>query len=446
MRKIAAVVTVSILAILFVGDSYAQVVGASPATPVKESSAGRAMDRITFGALDCNGGANCPGDPLLGTFVTATYQNTRLNFNGDITQADVSNSLRQLIATQTQTFPSPSTGGGFTFTLKGAPVPVRESELYAPLFGERALTNGAKNLSVTFNVNRLRWRSINGSDVQNSSEGLLWGDTNYDNAGSGYVGICRMDITTTSYSASGTYGLAERFDVSFAIPIIHTSVVGSNEFIDTVQNADGSISPFRTEGVGGRYYVDGSSTGFGDIGVGAKFAIVRKAEAGAAVAVRTTFPTGSLEDMTGTGESRTQFEFIGSMEREGFSPHVNIGYVVATGDLFDEFTYNLGASFRVIPRRVTLAAELVGRRVFSVATFDSTARLGEVTSLYTREVFEVRDFTAQEQDINLFFFSFGGKVRMSGKWLASIFAILPAGSSGMQAMRPTLNFGVNYAF
>ena len=35
---------------------------------------------------------------------------------------------------------------------------------------------------------------------------------------------------------------------------------------------------------------------------------------------------------------------------------------------------------------------------------------------------------------------------MSGKWLASIFAILPAGSSGMQAMRPTLNFGVNYAF
>ena len=62
MRKIAAVVTVSILAILSVGDVYAQVVGASPATPVKESSAGRAMDRITFGALDCNGGADCPGD------------------------------------------------------------------------------------------------------------------------------------------------------------------------------------------------------------------------------------------------------------------------------------------------------------------------------------------------------------------------------------------------
>ena len=201
-----------------------------------------------------------------------------------------------------------------------------------------------------------------------------------------------------------------------------------------------------TEGFGGRYYVSGSSTGFGDIGVGAKYSIVRSAELGAAVAVRTTLPTGSLEDMTGTGESRTSFDFIGSMEREGFSPHVNLGYVVSTGDLFNEFTYNFGASFRIVPRRVTMAGELVGRRVFGVSTFDSTRQLGTVVSPYTRETFQVLDFTAEEQDINLFFVAIGAKVRMTGKWLGSMFVILPAGNSGLQAMRPTLNFGVNYAF
>jgi hypothetical protein len=430
-------------------DLYGQE-GVSPATPVKETSAGRAIDRITFGALDCTASSTCPGDPLLNKFVTGTYQNARINFNGDITQADVSNSLRLLIATQTQTFPSPSTAGGFTFQLKGTPVPVRESELYAPLFGERALTNGAKNLSVTFNVNRLRWRSINGSDVRSSSEGLLWGDTNYDNAGSGYVGICRMDITTTAFAASGTYGVSENLDVSVALPIVHSNVVGSNEFIDFSETDGGIVQlPFFDENgqrIGGRYYVTGSSTGIGDIGVGAKYSIIRRAEAGAAVAVRTTLPTGSLEDMTGTGESRTSFDFIGSMEREGFSPHVNIGYVVSTGDLFNEFTYNLGASYRVVPRRVTIAGELIGRRVFGVATFDSTQDLGTVESPYTREIFTVRNFAGREDDINLFFAAVGGKVRLTGKWLASIFAIIPAGSSGMQASRPTLNFGVNYAF
>ena len=443
MTKIVAVTGTLVATILSVNLHGQQ--GTSPATPLEETSAGRALDRITFGALDCTGGSTCPGDPLIGTFVTGTYRNARLNFGGNTTQADVSNSLRMLIATQTQTFPSPSTGGGFTFTLKGAPVPVRESELYAPLFGERALTNGARNLSVTFNINKLRWRSINGSDVRNSQEGLLWGDTDYDTFGSGYVGVCRMDIATTAFVTSGTYGLMEKLDVSVAIPIVHTSVVGSNEFID-FSDSGGTISQLTTAGVGGRYYVTGSSTGFGDIGVGAKYSIVRQAEAGAAVAVRTTLPTGSLEDMTGTGETRTSFDFIGSMERGGFSPHLNVGYVVSSGDLFNEFTYNLGTSYRIIPRRVTLAAELVGRRVLGVTTFESTRELGVVTSPYTREVFTVRDFTAQEQDINLFFAAVGGKVRLTGRWLASIFAIIPAGSSGMQAQRPTLNFGVNYAF
>jgi hypothetical protein len=444
MTKIVAVATGTLVATVLSGNLYAQS-GSSPATPVEETSAGRALDRITFGALDCTGGSTCPGDPLLGTFVTGTYQNARVNFGGDTTLADVSNSLRMLIATQTQTFPSPSTGGGFTFTLKGAPVPVRESELYAPLYGERALTNGAKNLSVTFNINKLRWRSVNGSDVRNSKEGLLWGDTDYDTAGSGYVGVCRMDIATTSFVAAGTYGLAEKFDISLAIPIVHTSVVGSNEFID-FSDSGTSITQITTPGVGGRYYVTGSSTGFGDIGIGAKYSFIRKAEAGAAVAVRTTFPTGSLEDMTGTGESRTSFDFIGSMERGKFSPHVNLGYVVSSGDLFNEFTYNFGTSYGIIPRRVTVAAELIGRRVFGVTTFDSTGDLGVVTSPYTRETFTVRDFQALEEDINLFFVAAGGKVRFTGNWLGSVFFIIPAGSSGMQASRPTLNFGINYAF
>ena len=440
MTKIVAVVTGSLVATILSVNLHGQQ-GTSPATPVDESSAGRALDRITFGAIDCPGGS-CANDPLLlNNFVTGTYQGLRLSAGG----TDVSNSLRLLIASQTQSFPNPSTAGGFTFTLKGAPVPVRESELYAPLFGERALTNGAKNLSATFNVSRLRWRSVNGSDVRNSNDGLLWGDTDYDTNNNGYVGVCRMDMSTTAFIAAATYGVTQRLDVSAAIPIIHTSVVGSNEFIDFQRNGD-TITQVTTEGVGGRYYVKGSSTGVGDIAVGAKYSIVRKAEMGAAVAVRTAFPTGSLEDMTGTGESRTSFDFIGSMEREGFSPHVNLGYVVATGDLFDEFTYNLGASFRVVPRRVTVAGELVGRRVFGVTTFDSTRQLGTVVSPYTRETFQVMDFAAVEEDINLFFFAIGAKVRMTGKWLGSMFMIIPAGDSGVQAMRPTLNFGINYAF
>ena len=64
-----------------------------------------------------------------------------------------------LILTQSQTFPNPSTASGFTFRIGGV-VPVRESDLYGPLFGERALTNGKKQLSVTFNINQLAFARL----------------------------------------------------------------------------------------------------------------------------------------------------------------------------------------------------------------------------------------------------------------------------------------------
>jgi hypothetical protein len=168
-----------------------------------------------------------------------------------------------------------------------------QSELYGPLFGERALTNGKGQLSFTLNYNRLRWRSIDGSQVRNDDEGVLWGDTNYDGSGGGYVGICRMDINTTVTFAAVNYGVHDQLDVSVAVPIVHTSVEGSNEvprlpvlnghFVPT---SSGSLFTFEPQG---RYFVKGSSTGIGDIAVGAKYAFVKREGGGAAVAVRGIF-------------------------------------------------------------------------------------------------------------------------------------------------------------
>jgi hypothetical protein len=38
------------------------------------------------------------------------------------------------------------------------------------------------------------------------------------------------------------------------------------------------------------------------------------------------------------------------------------------------------------------------------------------------------------------------KVRLTGGLLATIFAVIPHGQSGMQVQRPTFNLGLNYAF
>ena len=60
-------------------------VGKSANQPYEESSAGRAMKRITFGAIDCPDQPGCADDAFTtsGIFVNGTYANTRANYGGD---------------------------------------------------------------------------------------------------------------------------------------------------------------------------------------------------------------------------------------------------------------------------------------------------------------------------------------------------------------------------
>ena len=426
-------------------------VGKSASQPYEETSAGRAMKRITFGAIDCPDQPGCAGDAFTtsGIFVNGTYANTRANYGGDTSQGDVSNSLLQLILSQSQTFPNVSTASGFTFQVGGANNIELESRLYGPLFGERALTNGKGQLSVTFNAHRLRFQSLNGSQIRNVNSGLLWGDLGYDQFQSGYVGICRMDINTTVMFGAANYGLSDKLDLSVAVPVVHTTVEGSNEFLD-FSFAGNQLVPIFDPAQGGfapqgRYFVEGSSTGLGDMTVGAKYAFVRKADAGVALSTRVGLPTGSLEDMTGTGETTFGANFIASFERNGWSPHLNVGGLVAGGEVFNEVNYNLGLSYRAVQDRLTVGGELVGRRLFDVTQFRGERELGFLTSPVTGEQFLVRDFHAVQESVDSIFVALGVKVRLTGQLLASVFTVLPTSVAGLQVTRPTFNFGLNWA-
>jgi hypothetical protein len=428
-------------------------VGKTPSQPYEESSAGRAMQRITFGAIDCpDKPTPCKDDAFtqLHIFENGTYKDTRANYGGNTSQADVANSLLQLILSQSQTFPNVSTASGFTFRVGGGNNVELESRLYGPLFGERALTNGQGQLSVTFNAQRLRFETLNGSLIGNTDSGLLWGDLGYDSSGDlGYTGICRMDINTTVYFAAANYGVRDKLDVSVSVPVVHTSVEGSNEFLDYTFEGNALAPIFDPDQGGfapqGRYYVEGSSTGLGDIGVGAKYAFIREADKGAALSVYAKLPTGSLEDMTGTGETSVGGNFIASFERNGWSPHINVGGLVATGDVFNELNYNLGLSYRAVQDRVTLVGELVGRRLFEVSQFRAERDLGFLTSPVTGEQFLVRDFEAVQEAVDSLFVALGVKFRVKGQLLATVFTVLPTTVAGLQVTRPTFNFGLNWA-
>jgi hypothetical protein len=101
---------------------------------------------------------------------------------------------------------------------------------------------------------------------------------------------------------------------------------------------------------------------------------------------------------------------------------------------------------RAVRNRLTLSAEFVGRRLFSVRGFRTGGTIATVRSPASGELYPIVAFAGERNDIDLFFGGLGGKLRLTGQWLLSAYVLLPAGDSGLIAQRPTFNLGLNYAF
>jgi hypothetical protein len=150
--------------------------------------------------------------------------------------------------------------------------------------------------------------------------------------------------------------------------------------------------------------------------------------------------------MTGTGETSGGGGLIASYQTGRFSPHASVHYFAANNVLFDELRYTAGVDVNAVRDRVTLSGEVVGRRLYDVEGFQQGTTRGTVVSPLSRDVFEIKDFAPVRDNFDLFFFNAGGKWRLGGQLLLSTYVLIPFGDQGLQALKPTFNFGFNYAF
>jgi hypothetical protein len=470
MEDIVRHVALLALILTLPAAGFAQDAGRTRANPFEETSAGRAWQRITFGAIDCGTDLSeakdfCPNDAFTqqGLFVNGTYKGLRFQYAGGALDAPaVAENLANRVLNQSQTFPAASSASGFTFSWHGGATPARDSEMFGPLFGERGRTNGRGQLSATFTVQQLKWSTLDSFKVRNipvtaqggiGAAGLPWGDPAYlvgdDGSAFGYVGRCEMNIDTRTASVAANYGVTDRLDVAVAVPFVRTSVDGSNEFLDFVRFPSGGYSTDVADtgfSPQGRFFVKGASSGIGDIVMQATLALVKNTTTAVAVQGRVDLGTGDLQKMTGTGETHGGGGVIGSWESGRLSPHASLHYFAGNTALFDELRYTAGLDFNAVADRVTLSGEVVGRRLYGVEGFQQGALRGTVVSPRTGDPFEIRDFVATRDDFSLYFLTAGGKARITGQLLGSVYVLIPFGDSGLQAQKPTFNFGVNYAF
>ncbi|MEP7175785.1 MAG: transporter, partial [Gemmatimonadales bacterium] len=274
-----------------------------------------------------------------------------------------------------------ATSGGSTFSFQGG-VPVRTSTSAGPIFGERAQTLGRGRVLAGLSRTGVAFKTIRGVDLDNVRFTFTHANSDFEGCDSIVGGDCgllgvpvlenetidlnlALDVRLTVTAFLLTYGISDRIDLGVAVPIVSTSIEGTT---------NAQINPFglppAVHFFGGTAdnpvltasrFVRGSATGLGDVDARVKVNLRRGERLAVGVLGDVRFPTGSEDDLLGSGAFAARGLAILSARFGAFSPHANLGYLYRGGEFeTDAVLGTLGFDHLLAPW-ATLAVDLISQ-------------------------------------------------------------------------------------
>src|SRR6185312_7923142 len=174
-----------------------------------------------------------------------------------------------------------------------------------------------------------------------------------------------LDVRLAVTAFLVTYGVTDRVDVGAVVPLVNTSIQGTSQ---------AQINPFgpppAVHFFGGTpenpvltasRFVRGSSTGLGDVDARVKLNLRRGDPLSVGILADVRFPTGSENDLLGSGAFAARGLAILSSRFGDFSPHANVGYLYRGGAFeTDAVLGTLGFDHLLAPW-ATLAVDLISQ-------------------------------------------------------------------------------------
>jgi hypothetical protein len=252
------------------------------------------------------------------------------------------------------------------------------------------------------------------------------------------------------------YGVTDRFDVGIAVP--YTRLDLDATILTSIERLATATDPFVIhvfeDGKDTHSFTEsGHAEGLGDIVVRGKYNFLRHDNAGLAGAVDLRLPSGNENDLLGSGATQAKVYAVGALSpSKRFSPRGSLGYTFSSGgadfigELPDEFNYSAGFD-AVLHRRVTFAADFIGRTLIDASKFVESDR---VFQFRTRTDPTIRETTrttpgSTKGNLNVLLGSAGIKVNPVGRLLFVGNVLFALGQDGLQD-KVTPVFGLEYDF
>jgi outer membrane putative beta-barrel porin/alpha-amylase len=262
--------------------------------------------------------------------------------------------------------PISSSSGGVTFSFRSG-APVKTSVSSGPIFAERAQTLGRGRVLAGANVTGLSFRTFRGLPLDEMEFNF-----NHQNVGSPVYGDpefendviqvrTSLDLSLIVTTAFVTYGLLDNVDIGVAVPLVRTSLSGTStgEVIPFGPNTPHFFGTPGNQSLTATGSTDGSSTGLGDIAARVKINLAQSDASGFALFGDVRLPTGSEEDFRGSGDPSVRALGVWSARYGNFSPHVNGGVLVRTGDLENNAALVTAGFDHLLTPSVTFALDVL---------------------------------------------------------------------------------------
>jgi hypothetical protein len=348
---------------------------------------------------------------------------------GDFTRDEraalaTSDVISRLLTAELGTMPLGSSGGGFTYRLDPAlGTSTRATSSFGPRFTERALTLGRFRRSLDISHRAATFHELDNRDLR---DGTLVATAAHLRSESEPFDVetITLRLHTDTVTVSGTFGLTDRLDVGAVLPLLRLSLSGQR--VDT----------YRGQRIV-QATASGTASGLGDVVGRAKFLIAGERGTGFAVGVESTLPTGSEENLLGSGRTTVRPFLVASFEGERIGGHGNVGYV--WGGLSKEANVS-GAVTVIATSRLTGFGELGIRRL------ESIGRLVQVTEAHpTLAGVDTIRLTTRDAATTRLTTAFGMKWNPASSWLIGAAVLRPLSTAGLNARwMPMLTF--DYSF
>jgi hypothetical protein len=279
------------------------------------------------------------------------------------------------------------------------------------LFSERAPTLGKGRLDLSVGYSFIDYSDLNGVSLDNiRSPGLIYEDFN-DSVQKGRLPTgeplfsiplslsqirTRIDLKAHVVVPTLRYGIADKWEASFSLPIVSTYLRVRNE---TIRIAD--LATLRGRGPQGVVFTDpsgrpidfslppdelfrqlfqfakstrppaslskatGSATGVGDLLLRTKYQFWQNGFGGAALGLTLQLPTGSARNFHGADQTHLlTFLYLSQVFKERFEPHLNLGIDFNADDVDrSSFLYAVGGTL-LLEKNLGVVIDFLGRSEF----------------------------------------------------------------------------------